>query len=239
MKAYKGFNRNEDGALSCRSIVYEPGKTYKHKGKIKLCRSGFHACHELHQVWPYYPNNGKNEFWEVECGGKINEDDNDTGKFVCSEVKLIKKIDMSDVTKFDGRYATDNMYGIFGAYRKEKFFFIDKSGKKLFGKTYDNVLPFINGYAIVTDKLKQNAINTKGELVSKKWFDSIGNFSCGFFHITNNGKDNFIDEKCNLISETWFDNATEFSCGTAFVWKGEQKYEIDKNGKLTKVKDEW
>ena len=71
MKAYKGFNRNENSKLSCQGFVYEPGKTYKHEGKIELCESGFHACHELWQVWPFYPNNGQTTYYEVECGGKI------------------------------------------------------------------------------------------------------------------------------------------------------------------------
>ena len=75
--------------------------------------------------------------------------------------------------------------------------------------------------------------------MSKKWFDDIGRPKCGFFHVINNGKDNYIDEKGNLLSDTWFDDATDFSCGTGVVWKDGCRYEIDKNGKLTKLKDEW
>ena len=100
MKAYKGFRRNEDGTLSCRDFVYEPGKTYKHEGEIKLCKSGFHACHELWQTWLFYPNNGKNVFYEVECGGDIIEVDNSFGKLVCSEIKLVKEIDVTNVARF-------------------------------------------------------------------------------------------------------------------------------------------
>lgn len=237
MKAYKGLHKNEDGTLSCQGFVYEPGKTYKFDGDIKLCVSGFHACHELWQTWYFYPNNGNNEFWEVECGGDVIEGDNGEGKFVCSEIKLVRKCDIGGVEKF-------GVVGVFCdgfalALTKEKHFFIDKNGTNVFGKRYQDAYRFRDGYALVSEKGKWNAINTKGESVSKKWFDDIGRPKCGFFHVINNGKDNYIDEKGNLLSDTWFDDATDFSCGTGVVWKDGCRYEIDKNGKLTKLKDEW
>jgi len=237
MRAYKGFNKNEDGTLSCRGFVYEPGKTYKHEGEIKLCRSGFHACHELWQVWPFYPNKGDNEFWEVECGGDMIESEDCDGKFVCSEIRLVKKCDMGGIEKFGDVGVFSDGFAL--ALNKEKHFFIDKNGKNVFGKIYQDVYMFRDGYALVSEKGKWNAINTKGEPVSKKWFDDICRPKCGLFHVINNGKDNYIDEKGNLLSDTWFDNATDFSCGTGVVWKDGCRYEIYKNGKLTKLKDEW
>ena len=101
MRAYKGFNRNEDGTLSCNDFTYEVGKTYKHNGGIEICKSGFHACHELHQCWRYYPNNGKNVFCEVECGGDIIESEDWDGKLVCSEITILREVDMSGVEVFD------------------------------------------------------------------------------------------------------------------------------------------
>ena len=101
MKAYKGFKRHDDGTLWCMGFQYEPVKTYKHKGNIELCKSGFHACHELHQVWQFYPNNGVNVFYEVECGGKIIESEKNDGKFVCSEITLVQPVDMDNVALFD------------------------------------------------------------------------------------------------------------------------------------------
>ena len=101
MKAYKGLHKNEDGTLMCMDMVYKPGKTYKFDGEIELCKRGFHACHELWQTWAFYPNNGETAYYEVECGGEIIESDYDDGKFVCSEIKLVKEISMTGVARFD------------------------------------------------------------------------------------------------------------------------------------------
>ena len=73
MKAYKGLTRNEDGTLECRGFMYEPNKKYTFDGEIELCKQGFHACRELSDVWAYYPNNGENVYYEVECGGEMKE----------------------------------------------------------------------------------------------------------------------------------------------------------------------
>lgn len=100
MKAYKGLKRNPDGTLECRGFIYEPNKKYIFDGDIELYERGFHACYELSDVWRYYPNDGNNVYWEAECGGEIKEHDG-VSKFVCSEITLLKEIDISDVAKFD------------------------------------------------------------------------------------------------------------------------------------------
>ena len=52
MKKIKGFKvANPDG--TCREFQYEVGKTYKHKGDISLCNSGFHFCEELKDCYNY------------------------------------------------------------------------------------------------------------------------------------------------------------------------------------------
>ena len=127
MKAYKGFNRNDNGTLSCRDFTYEVGKTYKHDGKIEICESGFHACHELHQTWPFYPNNGGNAFCEVECGGEIIESENGDGKLVCSEITILREVDMSGVEVFDVAYSFHNGYA--WVKKGDKNYVIDTNGK--------------------------------------------------------------------------------------------------------------
>ena len=112
MKSFKGFNRNADGTLTCRDFTYEVGETYKYDGEIELCERGFHACHELHQTWQFYPNNGKNVFCEVECGGDIIESDGGDGKFVCSEITILREVDMSGVEMFDDVWGFHNGYAV-------------------------------------------------------------------------------------------------------------------------------
>ena len=69
--AYKGFNQD----LKCRDFQYEIGKTYKHKGEVSVCNSGFHACENPLAVFEYYPPTSR--FAIVKCAGKISKDIND------------------------------------------------------------------------------------------------------------------------------------------------------------------
>ena len=215
MRAYKGFIRSEDGTLSCRGFVYEPGKTYKHEGKIKICWRGFHACHELWQTWPYYPNNGKNVFYEVDCVGKIIESEDSDGKFVCSEIKLVKEIDVTEVARFDEAWS---FFGGFAAVKLNgKWNFINTEGEILSKRWFDDTWRFSEGFAVVELDGKRNFINTKGEILSEQWFDNAWNFSEGIASVKLNGKYNFINTEGELLSEQWFDDACSFSEGFAVV----------------------
>ena len=57
---FKGF----DADFKCQNFQYEVGKTYQHKGDVKLCPTaneanrgigGFHFCEFPLAVWDYYP----------------------------------------------------------------------------------------------------------------------------------------------------------------------------------------
>jgi len=165
MKAYKGFNRDEDGTLSCQDFIYELGKTYKHEGEIELCRSGFHACHELWQTWPYYPNDGQTVYYEVECGGDMIESEDGDGKFVCSEIRLVKEIDMTCVARFDDTWPFSE--GFAKVELDGKYNFINTEGKLLSKRWFDVVCGFSEGFAWVILDGKWLKINKKGEFVKK------------------------------------------------------------------------
>ena len=215
MKAYKGFNRNDDGKLSCRGFIYEPGKTHKHEGKIRLCKSGFHACHELWQTWPYYPNNGVNEFWEVECGGKIIDSYNGDGKFVCSEITLLKKIDIDGVARFDNLFVFYE--GLARVHVDGKWNFIDTEGKLLSERWFDDAWDFSGGFSVVALNGKWNHIDTEGNLLSEQWFCDACSFHEGFARVEIDGKWNFINTEGKLLSEQWYDGACDFFEGFARV----------------------
>jgi len=202
MKAYKGFHKNDDGTLQCRYFTYEIGKTYRYDGKICLCGNGFHACHKLYQTWYFYPNNGKNVYYEVECGGNIIEGN---GKFVCSEITLLKEVDISDIAKFDD--CLDFIDGVAIVRLNNKRSFINTKGKIVFNQWFDYCWCFndcIKGFAKVKLNNKMNFINIKGEYLSEQWFDDCCNFIDGFSRVELDGKYNFINTKGEIISKQWF-----------------------------------
>ena len=197
IRAYKGFNRHYDSTLWCKDFQYEVGKTYKYKGNVELCKSGFHACHELYQLWQFYPNNGTNVFYEVECGGEIIESEEGDGKFVCSEIALIKEVNMSDVEKFDD--AGDFHEGFAMVVLNNKDNHIDTEGKLLSEQWYDEAYSFYEGFAAVKLDGKYNFIDTKGKLLSERWYDWVDDFRQGFALVELNGKMNHINTEEKIV----------------------------------------
>ena len=83
--AYKGFDQD----LKCRGFQFEIGKTYKHKGEVSVCNSGFHACENPLAVFEHYPPTSR--FAIVKCAGKISKGINDK-KIACGELTVEAEI---------------------------------------------------------------------------------------------------------------------------------------------------
>ena len=177
MKAYKGFKKLEDGTLWCRGFPY--------------------------QCWAFYANNGKNVYYEVECGGTIvesngpivksNEGD---GKFVCTEIRLVKEIAAPE-NKFD--ICWDFKDGCAEVRLNNKYNFIDTEGKYLSEQWFDECWDFKDGYARVCLNDKWNYISTEGKYLSEQWFDWCGDFQDGYAIVKLNGKQYKIDKTGKLI----------------------------------------
>ena len=68
--AYKGTTKD----MQCQRFQYELGKEYEHKGRLKLCEGGFHACENPLDVLAYYPMADGNRFFQVEQSGAMEDD---------------------------------------------------------------------------------------------------------------------------------------------------------------------
>ena len=96
---YKGFDKN----LRCRGFQYEIGKSYTHKGEIKPCESGFHACEYPLSVFNYYaPANSR--FAVVEASGKIVPYDD---KIACEKLKIKAELSFDDLIKAAIKFTFD------------------------------------------------------------------------------------------------------------------------------------
>ena len=88
--AYKGFDQD----LKCRGFQFEIGKTYKHKGEVSVCNSGFHACENPLAVFEHYPPTSR--FAIVKCAGKISKDIDDK-KIACRELTVEAEIRLPEL----------------------------------------------------------------------------------------------------------------------------------------------
>ena len=89
--AYKGFDEN----LKCRDYQYEIGKTFEHKGKVKACESGFHACEYPLDVFSYYPPTSS-RFAIVKMHGETSKDSDDT-KIASAKITIETEIKLPEM----------------------------------------------------------------------------------------------------------------------------------------------
>ena len=91
VKGYKAFNKD----LTCRDFQYEIGKEFKHKGKIGLCKSGFHFCKKIVDIKNYYNLKDENtRLCEIEAIGQVVEGND---KCVTNEIKIIREISKEEM----------------------------------------------------------------------------------------------------------------------------------------------
>lgn len=89
--AYKGFDKN----LKCRDFQYEVGKTYTHKGKVKIGESGFHAWENPLNVLGFYSPTDR--FAIVKCAGEISKARSGT-RFSCGKLTVETEIGVHKLT---------------------------------------------------------------------------------------------------------------------------------------------
>ncbi len=104
--AYKGFESD----MTCRGFQYEVGKQYEHKGKVEVCKSGFHACENPMDVLDYYApcdGNGKQRrYCKVEQSGAI---DTDGGKTCSSKIHIAAEIGLDGLVKAGVKFILDKV----------------------------------------------------------------------------------------------------------------------------------
>jgi len=111
-KAYKVFNRNwECMPNPYKSYMkYEVGKEYKFEGKIKICKSGFHACLKLVDCFNYYQFDINNKVAEVEILGDFELQSEDS-KICTNHIKIVKELSWFEVLELCNTGKENSGYG--------------------------------------------------------------------------------------------------------------------------------
>ncbi|MCK8878280.1 hypothetical protein MY679_09535, partial [Haemophilus influenzae] len=82
---------------TCRGYQYEIGKTYEHKGDVKACESGFHACEYPLDVLNYY-SPAVSKFAVVKMSGETSKDSDDT-KIASAKITIETEINLPEMVK--------------------------------------------------------------------------------------------------------------------------------------------
>lgn len=96
-KAFEIVNKNE---LLCRGYEYFPNKWSDKLDNIKLCKSGFHFCTNLFEIFNYYYGKLDKEIAIYECEvGNCVVQDIYSSKCVTNMIKPVKKLYKDDIIK--------------------------------------------------------------------------------------------------------------------------------------------
>ncbi|MCK9272922.1 hypothetical protein M0P65_05235 [Candidatus Gracilibacteria bacterium] len=87
-----GYKATIDGY--CLDKLYEIGKTYTLKGKLKMCYNGFHFCEDLIDVFSHYPPEKNIKIFKVEALGEVLSD---SDKSVTNKIKILEKVNLSNL----------------------------------------------------------------------------------------------------------------------------------------------
>lgn len=81
VEGYKGTDKD----MKCLNYQYELGVQYDmpEDEPVQECKSGFHLCLSLVDVWDYYCVGGGNRFFKVKALVRKTDKDNYRGAFVC------------------------------------------------------------------------------------------------------------------------------------------------------------
>jgi hypothetical protein len=85
VRGFKVFNPD----WTCLGFQYKVGKTYEIKGKMQICRNGFHFYKKASDCFAYYKFDSKNKVAEVIAHGVIAEQDD---KCCTSKIEIVREI---------------------------------------------------------------------------------------------------------------------------------------------------
>ena len=89
MLAYKGFEKG----LICRGYQFHMGLNVTEKANCAA--NGFHCAEDPLDCLSYYSDMKRSEYYLVDAGGDVDEDNYDS-KIACTELTIIKKLELCE-----------------------------------------------------------------------------------------------------------------------------------------------
>jgi len=121
---------------------------------------------------------------------------------------------------------------------KDKYGFIDNTGKTVINPQFELVQDFSDGLAAVSTKKDKDSeavwgfIDKTGKIIINPQFKSAGSFKDGKALVSDGNKYGYIDKKGLYVINPQFDEAGNFSEGLAGIKQGESYGFINKEGKI-------
>lgn len=103
MIAYKGFRPG----LICRDYQFVMGLNVTEKANCAA--NGFHCAENPLDCLSYYPNMNQSEYYLVNAGGDVDEDNCDS-KISCTELTIMKKLEREEFFLHALAYMVDHPY---------------------------------------------------------------------------------------------------------------------------------
>ena len=101
MIAYKGFDRG----LVCRGYRFVMGLNVT--DQANCAANGFHCAEDPLDCLTYYSDMKHSEYCLVNAGGDVDEDEHDS-KIACTELTIIKKLDLAELVLHALAYIADH-----------------------------------------------------------------------------------------------------------------------------------
>lgn len=106
MRAYKMFEADMTCTKGRGVFQYEVGKTYREE-EANCRKNGFHCAENPLDCLNYYSDLNRSVCCEVEAGGSIDEDDNDS-KISCTEITILRRLSLQEVVMAAAMYMIEH-----------------------------------------------------------------------------------------------------------------------------------
>ena len=176
MRGYKVFNSD----FTCGNFQYEIGETYELKGKLEMCKNGFHFCAKTVDCFKYYDFDSNNKVAEIEAIGDVLTEEN---KSITNKIHIIKELTWHEVLELvnTGKYNSG----------------LSNSGNRNSGNWNSG-----NSNSGDSNSGDRNSGDcNSGYRNSGDW--NSGNYSSGGFCIEKNPKIKIFDKESNYTTEEW------------------------------------